>query len=141
LRVSVLQALETDICPALFASVRATAFRAWHSPPLVSDFVLRWAIEAGIAQCRSYRSAHVSSGDADALGGLARLVDGLGRLDFFCINDTTDDAHTDDARLAAVRHTLARLFPEASTFEWAGPAMKGARVSAATGYPAEPSLA
>ena len=137
LRVSVLQALETDISPALFASVRATAFRAWHSPPLVSDFVLRWAIEAGIAQCRSYHSAHVSSGDFDALDGLARVVDELGRLHFFCINDTADDAHTDDPRLAVVRHTLATLFPEPSSFERAGPAMAAAVAVAANRQLAE----
>ena len=137
LRVSVLQALETDISPALFASVRATAFRAWHSPPLVSDFVLRWAIEAGMAQCRSYRSAHVSSGDDDALDGLARVVDELGRLHFFCINDTADDAHADDPRLAAVRHTLATLFPEPSSFERAAPATAGAVALAASRQRAE----
>ena len=141
LRVSLLQALETDISPALFALVRATAFRAWHSPPLVSDFVLRWAIEAGIAQCRSYRSAHVSSGDVDALGGLVRLVDELGRLDFFCINDTTDDAHTDDPRLAVVRHTLAALFPEPSSFERAGLAVAMSHTSGATRHQAEPACA
>ena len=141
LRVSLLQALETDISPALFASVRATAFRAWHSPPLVSDFVLRWAIEAGIAQCRSYRSAHVSSGDDDALGGLARLVDELGQLHFFCINDTTDDAHTDDPRLAGVRQTLARLFPEPSSFEQAGPAVAAARLPAEAPHQTEPACA
>ena len=140
LRVSLLQALETDISPALFASVRATAFRAWQSPPLVSDFVLRWAIEAGIAQCRNYRSAHVSSGDDDAIDGLARLVDALGQLHFFCINDTTDDAPTDDPRLAAVRHTLARLFPEPSSFERAGLAA-AARVPAAAPHQAEPACA
>ena len=137
LRVSVLLALETDISPALFVSVRATAFRAWHSPPLVSDFVLRSAIEAGMAQCRSHRSAHVSSGDFDALDALAQVVDELGRLHFFCINDTADDAHTDDPRLAAVRYTLATLFPEPSLFERAGPAMTGAGAVAANRQLAE----
>jgi hypothetical protein len=139
LRVSVLRSLETDISPALFASVRATAFRAWHSPPLVSDFVLRWAIVAGIAQCRSYCSAHVASGDDDALVGLARLVDGQGRLDFFCINDTTDDADADDPRLTAVRQTLAALFPDASSFERVVAAVGPARALAAARYQAEPA--
>ena len=103
--------------------------------------MLRWAIEAGIAQCRSYRSAHVSSGDDDALGGLARLVDELGQLHFFCINDTTDDAHTDDPRLAGVRQTLARLFPEPSSFEQAAPAVAAARLPAEAPHQTEPACA
>ena len=141
LRVSLLRALETDISPALFASVRATVFRAWQSPPLVSDFVLRWAVAVGTAQCRNYRSAHVASGDVAALGGLARLADELGQLDFFCINDTTDDAGADDPRLAVVRHTLAALFPEASSFERAGLTAAPARTPAVARRQAEPALA
>jgi len=41
----------------------------------------------------------------------------FGALYFFCINDTTDDAHACDPRLSQVRTALARLFPTPSRFE------------------------
>ena len=68
-------------------------------------------------------------------------LDELGQLHFFCINDTTDDAHTDDPRLATVRHTLAKLFPEPSSFERAGPAVAAVRLPAAAPQHAEPACA
>jgi hypothetical protein len=41
----------------------------------------------------------------------------LGALDFFCINDTTDDAHPDDPRLLEVQSVLQAMLPQASVFE------------------------
>jgi hypothetical protein len=38
-------------------------------------------------------------------------------LDFFCINDTTDDAQHDDPRLRHVQSVLQAMLPKASTFE------------------------
>jgi hypothetical protein len=38
-------------------------------------------------------------------------------LDFFCINDTTDDAQHDDPRLRHVQSVLQAMLPKASAFE------------------------
>jgi hypothetical protein len=41
----------------------------------------------------------------------------FGALDFFCINDTTDDAHAEDPRLKKVQAMLQRIMPLPSHFE------------------------
>ena len=38
-------------------------------------------------------------------------------IPFFCINDTTDDAHLFDPRLVRVRETLQAMFAVPSRFE------------------------
>jgi hypothetical protein len=43
----------------------------------------------------------------------------FGALDFFCINDTTDDAQHDDPRLRHVQSVLQTMLPKASAFEQA----------------------
>ena len=116
MRKSVLLALEA-LAPELFAAVRSTVFRAWDKPTIVSDFVLRWSLASGLARVRDYAHVHVSSGDRHDLCGLDRVLAQFGALDFFCINDTTDDAHPGDPRLSQVRDALARLFPTPSRFE------------------------
>jgi hypothetical protein len=40
-----------------------------------------------------------------------------GQLDFFCVNDTTDDAAAQDARLLDAREALEHMFPRPSGFE------------------------
>jgi Stealth protein CR2, conserved region 2/Stealth protein CR1, conserved region 1/Stealth protein CR4, conserved region 4 len=113
---SVMHALERQL-PQMFEGVRSTVFRAWDKPTVVSDFVLRWKLEQGIAQMRDYSHMHFSTGSDNCASQLKTLAAYVGKLDFFCINDTTDDAHTSDPRLAAVRQTLAQMFPHASSFE------------------------
>ena len=113
---SLLCRLEED-APELFARVRSGVFRTWDNPTLVSDFVMRWALAHGVAKIRDYPHLYVGTGDADQSEQLAALVQGQGQLDFFCVNDTTDDAHGHDPRLAQVRATLQDLFPKASQFE------------------------
>ena len=113
---SVLVTLE-DIAPELFESVRSTVFRNWEHPTLVSDFVLRWSLQHGFAKVKEYRFDHVSTGAPDATERLQNISKRLGTLDFFCVNDTTDDARTDDLRLRAVRSALAAMFPTPSAFE------------------------
>lgn len=113
---SVLTTLE-DIAPELFESVRSTVFRNWAHPTLVSDFVLRWSLLYGFAKVKDYRFAHVSTGAADAMPMLQTIRDGIGHLDFFCVNDTTDDAFKDDPRLSGVRQALEGMFPTPSPFE------------------------
>ena len=103
--------------PEMFASVRSTVFRTWDKPTIVSDFVLRWALAHGVVRMRDYRHRYLSTGDADIGEQLDRLVSAAESVAFFCINDTTDDASSQDARLACVRASLQQLFDRPSSFE------------------------
>jgi hypothetical protein len=116
MRKSVLMELET-VAPELFAMARSTVFRTWNKPTIVSDFVLRWSLANGFAKIRDYAHRHVSTGEAASAAELEALESSLGALDFFCINDTTDDAHPNDPRLIQVREALHRMFPKPSGFE------------------------
>jgi hypothetical protein len=113
---SVMLALKR-IAPELFLSVRSTVFRSWEHPALVCDFVLRWSLLHGFAKLRDYRFAHVSTGAPDAANALQNIAQRLGDIDFFCVNDTTDDAHSDDPRLSSARSVLAAMFQTPSFFE------------------------
>ncbi|TAG33695.1 MAG: exopolysaccharide phosphotransferase [Polaromonas sp.] len=103
--------------PEMFAQVRSTVFRTWLKPTIVSDFVLRWALAHGVAKIRDYSHLYVSSGEADTASQLQTLVASCGSLDFFCVNDTTDDAQPHDPRLAKVRQALQQMFVQPSRFE------------------------
>ena len=113
---SMMLALEST-APELFTLVRSTVFRAWDKPTIVADFALRWALASGFAKVRAHTHVHVSTGDAHASAQLTALSQQFGTLDFFCINDTTDDAESHDARLALAKQTLHHLLPHASGFE------------------------
>ena len=113
---SLLYELEAQ-APDMFSRVRSTTFRAWDKPTIVSDFVLRWALAHGVAKVRAYTHLHVSTGDAGESALLDQLAASQGGLDFFCINDTTDDADRFDLRLTRVRTALQSMFPVPSRFE------------------------
>ena len=113
---SVLTTLE-DIAPELFESVRSTVFRNWEHPTLVSDFVLRWSLLHGFAKSRAYRFEHVSTGEPESNELLQSISQRLGAIDFFCVNDTTDNALANDPRLHSVRNALEMMFPMPSAFE------------------------
>jgi hypothetical protein len=113
---SILLELEST-APELFAAVRSTVFRSWDKPTIVSDFVLRWALAHGVASIQPYRHRYVSTGEADQNEQLQALEAEFGALDFFCINDTTDDAHTHDPRLQNVLTVLQTILPKPSAFE------------------------
>lgn len=113
---SVLLMLETEAAD-LFASVRSTVFRAWDKPTIVSDFVLRWALENGKAELRDFSHIYLSTGDVRNAAQLNHFVAAEGLLDFFCINDTTDDANDLDPRLLLVTQALQQMFPTASRYE------------------------
>jgi Stealth protein CR2, conserved region 2/Stealth protein CR1, conserved region 1/Stealth protein CR4, conserved region 4 len=113
---SVLLALET-LVPELFAMVRSTVFREWNKPTIVSDFVLRWSLAHGKAQIRDYPHRYISTGDAELAAELTELATSMGGLDFFCLNDTLDDAPLSDPRLQRVANALAKLLPIPSQFE------------------------
>lgn len=114
--------LETQ-APELFEAVRSTVFRAWDKPTIVSDFVMRWALAHGQSRLCEHSHVYLSTGDGNEgdLGELDEqleaLVAAVGQLDFFCINDTTDDALAHDPRLGRVREALQAIFPQPSAFE------------------------
>jgi hypothetical protein len=105
------------LAPDMFDRVRSTVFRTWDKPTVVSDFVMRWALATGVAKARDYRHLYVTTGDASMTNQLDHLVSQLGFIDFFCINDTTDDAETHDPRLTKVREAFQEMFPYKSRFE------------------------
>ena len=113
---SVLFHLE-QVAPELFDRVRSTVFRTWDKPTIVADFVIRWALAHGLARIRAHTHLHVATGDADVGYQLDLLASLVGAVDFFCINDTTDDAGPQDPRLERVRHALQQLFAQPSRFE------------------------
>ncbi len=125
MRKSLLWELEEEAAE-LFDGVRSTVFRIWDKPTIVSDFVLRWALAHGLARVKRYRHRYVSTGDLDQATELKLLAEQFGRLDFFCINDTTDDAHAEDPRLENVRASLRQMLFKPSEFE----RLSGALVSA-----------
>ena len=107
----------------LFERVRSTVFRSWDKPTIVSDFVLRWALAHGVAQVKDHSHLYIATGEALANHGLDQLKKQFGTLDFFCINDTTDDALIGDPRLTQVRDVLLKLLPTPSAYEVAGHAL------------------
>lgn len=113
---SMLHTLETEASD-LFESVRTTVFRAWDKPTVVSDFVLRWALANNRAILRDYSHIYLSTGDIKTNADLESFIAADGKLDFFCINDTTDDANNLDPRLALVQSALQKMFPKASRYE------------------------
>ena len=116
-----------DEAPELFARVRSSVFRTWDNPTLVADFVLRWALAHGVAKIRNYPHLYLATGDVDLSGSIDALQAAAGQLDFFCVNDTTDDAHGHDPRLTQAKGSLQRLFPQASPFEQ--PQLEAARIT------------
>lgn len=116
---SILMTLENE-APDLFARVRSTVFRSWDKPTIVSDFVLRWALAHGVGQIKDHSHLYVATGDELGSPALDELKAQFGLVDFFCINDTTDDAMPDDPRLTQVRQTLQQLLPTPSEFERRG---------------------
>jgi len=113
---SVLHELEL-VAPELFEQVRRTIFRSWRVPPLVPDLVPRWMLHTGRAVILGLDPLYVSSGAPDAERQFQTLIDGFGKILFFCINDTSDDAQDDAEELQRIAATLRRLLPEPSSFE------------------------
>ena len=108
------------LAPELFERVRSTVFRVWDKPTIVSDFVMRWALANSQARVCEHSHLYVAagSGDADALARvLIGLVQAVGSIDFFCINDTTDNSLAHEPQLLQIRQALNTVFPQASVFE------------------------
>lgn len=117
MRKSLMLELE-GLAPELFKNTRSTTFRSWRIPAIIPDLVPRWMVHLGHAEQEILDPLYISSGEADAAEQFAKLTAEFGKLPFFCINDTCDDAEDDDPRLALVSATLERLLPEPSSFEY-----------------------
>ncbi len=105
------------LAPDLFRDVRSTRFRSWRVPPIVSDLAMRWMVEIGAARRITLDPLHISTGDGAARAQFSELRSRFGRLPFFCINDTCDDASGTDPRLQQVTNVLQDLLPAPSRFE------------------------
>ncbi len=103
--------------PELYARSRSTVFRVWNQPSLICDFALRWGMSQGSTRVREYSHLYVSTGAANAATQLGELMAAWGQVDFFCVNDTTDDADSNDPRLLQAREALQHMFPRPSSFE------------------------
>lgn len=103
--------------PELFQQVRQTVFRSWQVPPLVPDLVPRWMLHTGHAAEQVLEPLYISSGANDAEQQFQTLLNEFGRIPFFCINDTSDDALDDAPQLLKIQLTLAKLLPLPSSFE------------------------
>ena len=113
---SVMLTLE-DAAPELFQQVRKTVFRSWQVPPIVPDLVPRWMLHTGLAALKTNEPMYISSGATDAEQQFQNLILEFGRIPFFCINDTSDDACDDAPQLQRITKTLEKLLPIPSSFE------------------------
>ncbi|MDB5930837.1 MAG: wcwK [Polaromonas sp.] len=116
MRKSLMHALE-GLAAEWFAQVRSTVFRSWRIPPIVSDLAPRWMVQAGHAEQQVLNPLTINTGDAQAAHQFNALMENFGKLPFFCINDTCDEALDDDPRLLRIAQTLQQLLPEPSSFE------------------------
>ena len=101
----------------LFAKVRSTNFRSWKTPAVLVDFVPRWLEHHGYAKISQTDSLYIESGSNGIEIELDLLRQKFGKIPFFCINDTCDDADTSDNRLKAVKEEMETLLPNKSSFE------------------------
>ena len=115
---SLMLEIERD-APDSFELVRSTVFRTWNKPTIISDFVLRWALAHGFAKTIDHSHLYIATGQSLETQSLKHLKKLFGTLDFFCINDTTDDAKNSDPRLLQIHQILSALLPNASRGELA----------------------
>ena len=101
----------------LFNKVRSTNFRSWKTPAVLVDFVPRWLEHHGYAKIMQTDSLYIESGSHEIKIELELLRQKFGKIPFFCINDTCDDADDLDKRLQLVREEMEILLPNKSSFE------------------------
>ncbi|MAD50504.1 MAG: exopolysaccharide phosphotransferase [Flavobacteriales bacterium] len=101
----------------LFNKVRSTNFRSWKTPAVLVDFVPRWLEYHGYAKIRPSNSLYIESGSNEIEMELDLLKQKFGKIPFFCINDTCDNANALDKRLQLVRKQMETLLPNKSNFE------------------------
>ena len=101
----------------LFNNVRSTNFRSWKTPAVLVDFVPRWLEYHGYASIRPSNSFYIESGSSEIKIELDQLNKKFGKIPFFCINDTCDNADALDKRLQLVSKQMETLLPNKSNFE------------------------
>ena len=101
----------------LFNKVRSTNFRSWKAPAVLVDFVPRWLEHHGYAKIRPANCLYIESGSNEIEIELDLLKQRFGKVPFFCINDTCDNADALDKRLRLVRKQMEILLPNKSNFE------------------------
>jgi len=101
----------------LFNKVRSTNFRSWKTPAVLVDFVPRWLEHHGYAKISSSNSLYIESGSNEIEIELDLLKQKFGKIPFFCINDTCDNADALDKRLQLVGKQMEALLPNKSNFE------------------------
>ena len=117
MRKSVMHELE-HLAQDWFAQVRSTVFRSWRIPPIVPDLAPRWMVQVGYAEQRVLNPLYIDTGNAQAGQQFDQLEKNFGKLPFFCINDTCDEALDDDPRLLRIAQILQKLLPKPSSFEY-----------------------
>ena len=101
----------------LFNKVRSTNFRSWKTPAVLVDFVPRWLEHHGYAKIKQMHTLYIESGSNDIETKLDQLTQEFGKIPFFCINDTCDNAKASDKRLLLVKEKLQKILPKKSSFE------------------------
>jgi len=101
----------------LFNKVRSTNFRSWKTPAVLVDFVPRYLEYHGFAKITQTDALYIESGSYEIGMELNLLKQKFGKIPFFCINDTCDDADASDDRLQSVREGMETLLPNKSSFE------------------------
>ncbi|MBT6232667.1 MAG: exopolysaccharide phosphotransferase [Nitrosomonadales bacterium] len=101
----------------LFNKVRSTNFRSWKTPAVLVDFVPRWLEHHGYAKIKQMHTLYIESGSNDTETKLDQLTQEFGKIPFFCINDTCDNAEASDKRLLLVKEKLQKILPKKSSFE------------------------
>ena len=71
----------------------------------------------GLAHLREIDYRYICSGDINAEQQFEDLIKHFGDLAFFCINDTSDNAQSNDPQLLIIQKTLEQLLPHPSPFE------------------------
>ena len=101
----------------LFNKIREKNFRTWRTPGIIGDLVPRWLEYNKYAEIIHSDFLYIESGSDKIETELEFLTQKFGKIPFFCINDTCDDADALDDRLQSVREGMETLLPNKSSFE------------------------
>ena len=101
----------------LFNKIREKNFRTWRTPGIISDLVPRWLEYNKYAEIIHSDFLYIESGSDKIETELEFLTQKFGKIRFFCINDTCDDADALDYRLQLVGEGMETLLPNKSSFE------------------------
>ena len=101
----------------LFNKIREKNFRTWRTPGIIGDLVPRWLEYNKYVEIIHSEFIYIESGSNKIETELELLSQKFGKIPFFCINDTCDDAGKSDNRLKIVKEKMKTLLPNKSSFE------------------------